>query len=327
MSRSFPVAMALAAATLLASIAFAAAPATPAPAANPGAAPATSPAGAPGAAGGRRGGRGAGGAGAGAPGGGGAARGGGSLMDQIAVQNNDKSRTVHEHLLTKAKLGKGKIDVYVEGDSIMRRWGVDPEVEPNYAKYYAVWKETFWGYNAADFAWGADLIQNILWRLRNGELDDVNPKVVIFLGGTNNVSGSNNVDDMTKGLTACFDEIHKKAPDATLVIIGILPRQPNFQATIDAINANLAKLADGKKTRFIDLKDKMVSNGQLLPGMMNSDNLHPDTKGYQVIGEALKPILKEILGAPAATDHAPPPNWDPSAASAPATYPKPPKTN
>jgi lysophospholipase L1-like esterase len=314
----------VAAGTILASVAFAAAPATPAPA-GPDAGAAPTALGAPGGPRGGRGGRGAGGPG-GAPGAGAPRGGGGSILDQVAVQNNDKSRTIHEWHLTKAKLGKGKIDVYVQGDSIMRRWGVDAEVEPNYAKFYAIWKETFWGYNAADFAWGADTIQNILWRMRNGELDDVNPKVTIFLGGTNNVSGSNNVEDMTKGLTACVEEMRKKAPDTTLVIIGILPRQAQYQATIDAINANLAKLADGKKTRFIDLKEKMMTNGQVTQGML-ADGLHPDVKGYQVIADAVKPILVEVLGPPKKDDVAPPPTWDPSAANAPTTYPKPAKTN
>jgi hypothetical protein len=38
------------------------------------------------------------------------------------------------------------------------------------------------GWNAADFGWGADTIQNILWRLNNGELDGVNPKIIVLLG-------------------------------------------------------------------------------------------------------------------------------------------------
>ena len=175
-----------------------------------GTAPTTGPASGPGGFG-RRGGFGGGGFGRGG-GFGGAA---GSILDHVAIQGNgtnDKSWIAHEQNLTKAKIGKGKIDVYVEGDSIFRRWGCDVEVEPNYAKSYAVWKDVFWGYNAADFAWGADTIQNILWRLRNGELDDLNPKVTVFLGGTNNVNPNANVDDLTKGLTACFDEIHKKGP-------------------------------------------------------------------------------------------------------------------
>ena len=48
--------------------------------------------------------------------------------------------------------------------------------------------------------------------------------------------------------------------------------------------------------------------------MMNErDKLHPTLKGYQVWADALKPILTELLGPPAATDHAPPPTGDPSA--------------
>ena len=247
--------------------------------------------------------------------------GGRGIADSAAIQGGTNSQKAHEDLLTKAKIGKGKIDVYFEGDSIFRRWAPDPVAEPNYAKYYANWKENFWGWNAGDFAWGADTIQNILWRLRNGELDDVNPKAVVFLGGTNNVQG-NSADDITKGLTACFDEIHKKAPEATLIIVGILPRQANFQAKIDTINDSLSKLADGKKTRCVNLKDKFLDkSGNLVPGMLNSDNLHPDTKGYQAIADAVKPILTELLGPPAKEDHAPPATWDRSARGAPQVYP------
>ncbi|HVT79492.1 MAG TPA: GDSL-type esterase/lipase family protein [Phycisphaerae bacterium] len=282
-----------------------------------GSAPAT---GAPGSAPAARGGRGLGGAGRGFGGG------RGSILDQVAIQGGPNSQKAHEDLLAKAKLGKGKVDIYFEGDSIFRRWAPDPTFEPNYAKYYANWKENFWGWNAGDFAWGADTIQNILWRLRNGELDELNPKVVVFLGGTNNVTGSNNVDDMTKGLTACFDEIHKKAPDAVLIIVGILPRQANYQPTIDAINANLARLADGRKTRYVDLKEKFLDkDGKLIAGMLNNDSLHPDTRGYQAIADAIKPLLTEVLGPPAKDDHAPPPTWDHTSRTPGATGDYPPK--
>jgi hypothetical protein len=45
---------------------------------------------------------------------------------------------------------------------------------------------------------------------------------------------------------------------------------------------------------------------------MTMDGLHPTLKGYQIWADALKPIFTEILGPPAATDHAPPPTGDPS---------------
>ena len=61
------------------------------------------------------------------------------------------------------------------------------------------------------------------------------------------------------------------------------------------------------------MNDRLVdSNGRLFDGMMNPDQLHPTAKGYQVCADGLKPILSELLGPRAATDHAPAPTGDPS---------------
>src|SRR5690349_6865348 len=84
--------------------------------------------------------------------------------DLPAPRTDQNSITAHEQLLQKAK--QGRIDIYFEGDSIVRRWGAT-----DYPDYLANWKQNFFGWNAADFGWGADRIQNILWRLKNGELD------------------------------------------------------------------------------------------------------------------------------------------------------------
>jgi len=198
---------------------------------------------------------------------------------------------------------------------IARRWGAT-----DYPELLANWRQNFFGWNAADFGWGADRVENILWRLQNGELDGINPKIIVLLGGTNNVPGPSNdakVTDITEGLTAVIETCRAKAPDAVIIITAIFSRNDNagMNATIKKINENLAKLADGKKTRFLDINGKLTDkDGKLLPGMMNNDKLHPDTKGYQTWADALKPIFTEILGPPAKEDHAPPPTGDPSAA-------------
>ena len=75
----------------------------------------------------------------------------------------------HAQLLEKARTGG--IDIYFIGDSITRRWGAT-----DYPDLLANWRQNFFGWNAADFGWGADKTQNILWRLENGELDGVNPE-------------------------------------------------------------------------------------------------------------------------------------------------------
>jgi len=238
--------------------------------------------------------------------------------DQPAPRTDQNSKAAHEQLLEKA--AKGGIDVYFEGDSIARRWGA-----LDYPDYLANFKENFFGWNAADFGWGADSIQNILWRLQNGELDGVNPKVIVLLAGTNNVGsrvpadgGDAKVADVTRGIQAVLKVMQEKAPNATIILTAIFPRNDNMAVVplIEKINANIAKLADGKKIRFLNVNDKLAGpDGKLFEGMMNRDNLHPALKGYQVWADGIKPILRELLGPPAKEDHAPPPTGDPSAAA------------
>jgi lysophospholipase L1-like esterase len=236
--------------------------------------------------------------------------------DRAAPRTDKNSQIAHEQLLAKAK--QGRIDVYFEGDSITRRWGAT-----DYPQFLENWKKNFFGWNAADFGWGADRVENILWRLENGELDDINPKVVVLLAGTNNVGKvvpAEGVDaaaaDLTKGLATVVRTIQAKAPHAVIVLTGIFPRNDNVAVmpVIDQVNASLAKMSDGRRVRFLSINDKLAdSSGKLYDGMMNDDKLHPALKAYQVWADALKPILLEVLGPPGSEDHAPPPTGDPSA--------------
>ena len=74
-------------------------------------------------------------------------------------------------------------------------------------------------------------------------------------------------------------------------------------------------MTDGVRVRYLNVNDKFADpQGRLFDGMMHArDKLHPTLKAYQVWADALKPIFTELLGPPAATDHAPPPSGDPSA--------------
>jgi lysophospholipase L1-like esterase len=236
----------------------------------------------------------------------------------VAVPRTDSNSILaHTQLVEKAK--KGRIDIYFEGDSITRRWdGTDyPNLMPN-------WNQNFFGWNAADFGWGADMVQNILWRLENGELDGVYPKVIVLLAGTNNVGKDATLGgeeakagDVIRGFKKILRVMRQKAPHATIILMGIFPRNDNMAAIplITTINRHLAQLGDGKKIRYLNINNKLANkDGRLFDGMMNpSDHIHPTLKGYQVWADALKPVFTELLGPPAKEDHAPPPTGDPSA--------------
>jgi lysophospholipase L1-like esterase len=235
--------------------------------------------------------------------------------DRAVPRADRNSQIAHEQLLAKSK--QGRIDIYFEGDSITRRWGAT-----DYPQLLENWNRNFFGWNAADFGWGADRVENILWRLENGELDGVNPKAMVLLAGTNNLgrvtpaAEEATVEDVTAGLRAVVGVMQAKAPDAVIILMAIFPRNDNMNAipAIDKINANLARMADGKKIRYLNINGKLADqDGRLYDGMMNAnDKLHPTVKGYQIWADALKPLFTELLGPPAKEDHAPAPTGDPS---------------
>src|SRR5262249_32983644 len=135
--------------------------------------------------------------------------------DRPVPRSDQNSLTAHRELLEKRS--KGRIDAYFVGDSITRRWGAT-----DYPQLLANWPSPCSGWNAADFGWGADTTQNILWRLENGELDGVNPKIIIVQAGTNNVGkqtgDAGKADDIANSIRAIVEICRRKAPQATIII-------------------------------------------------------------------------------------------------------------
>jgi lysophospholipase L1-like esterase len=232
------------------------------------------------------------------------------------ARSDANSLKAHQQLLQKAHAGR--IDLYFLGDSITRRWGAT-----DYPQFLEHWNASFHGWNAADFGWGADKIENILWRIENGELDGVNPRVIVLMAGTNDVGRELPADGteaaarrISAGIAALLQAMRVRAPKAVVILMGILPREDNpaVMPVIDATNQRIARLADGRRVRYLNINERFVdASGRLREGM-TVDKLHPALPGYRVWAEALRPVLTELLGPRKSEDLAPPPTGDPSAA-------------
>jgi lysophospholipase L1-like esterase len=204
----------------------------------------------------------------------------------------------HMALLQRAK--QGNIDLYLEGDSITDNWG-STRYTDSYHKYFDGWK-------TADFGIGGDRTEHVIWRLQNGELDGVNPKVIMLLVGTNNIPPSQYhfapvpPQAAADGVKIILDLMKEKAPAAKILIVSVFPRedQPDMNVKVKELNSLISKFADGQQIKYLDIYDKFLGpDGKLLPGLMNTDNLHPDNPGYDIWGQAMTPILTDWLGAPA----------------------------
>ena len=159
----------------------------------------------------------------------------------------------------------------------------------------------------------------MLWRLDNGELPRVAPKVFVVQAGTNNLgdfaSAEERVAAIAAGIEAIVERCRRHAPESLIVLTGVFPRRdrPEFNASITAINAKLAAFAEGQGLRYVDIGYALVDSRGLLSEEMSADGLHLSLAAYQVWADALKPIFVERLGAALDVDVAPAPTGNPAA--------------
>ncbi len=71
--------------------------------------------------------------------------------------------------------------------------------------------------HSLNFGVGGDRTEHLLWRLENGELEGVSPRVVVLLVGTNNHGDS--ARDIAEGIGAICALIREKQPQAYLVVL------------------------------------------------------------------------------------------------------------
>jgi lysophospholipase L1-like esterase len=200
----------------------------------------------------------------------------------------------HEQFVAMAK--QGGVDLVFLGDSITDLWG--GEGHGNRSQGRTIFHQEFEPLKAANFGIGGDQTQHVLWRIQNGELDGIQPKVVMLMIGTNNTA-RNTAEEIAEGVTAIVKEIHKRSPRTKVLLLGIFPRaeKPNRQREkIKQVNAIIARLDDGGKTvRYLDIGDKFLEPDGAISRKIMYDFLHLTDKGYQIWADAVKGPIKELM--------------------------------
>jgi len=168
-----------------------------------------------------------------------------------------------------------------------------------------VWDRTFAPLRSANFGISADRTQHLLWRLRNGELDGIKPKVVVLMIGTNNTgleadgkTPRNNTAEVAEGVTVVVKELRHRLPETKILLLAIFPRgqkdQP-IRTQLSEINKELATLADGRAVHFLDIGDKFLEADGTLSREVMPDLLHPAEKGYEIWAATIKEPLARLL--------------------------------
>ena len=207
--------------------------------------------------------------------------------------------TRHNEILALNQPGAMRADVVFLGDSITHFWSGEPKAKRVAGK--DSWEKWIAPHHPINLGYGWDRTENVLWRLRHGEIAGLKPKAFVVLIGTNNLSGFNPPAQTAEGVAEVCRELRRQAPQAKILLLAILPRQAKPDATRQRVTdtnkllqAQMLLKSQGPQIAdaYLDLTDKLVeADGSILKETMN-DYLHPTNKGYEVMGAAIDAQLK-----------------------------------
>ena len=175
------------------------------------------------------------------------------------------------------------------GNSITHFWGGNPVSARVNGKQ--AWEKYFGSKNVVNMGFGWDRIENVLWRVQHGELDNFSPEKIVLMIGTNNLQ-LNTDAEIVEGLRFLIKAIRSKQPKAAILLMGIFPRR-GMEARVIQINKLIGGLSTTENLTYADAGKLLVKADQKIDESLFSDGLHPNEMGYDRIGAFIEARLKK----------------------------------
>lgn len=183
---------------------------------------------------------------------------------------------------------KGGYDLAFIGDSITQGWE---------GRGKATWERFYGNRKAINLGIGGDRTEHVIWRLTQGNLRNVHPKVAVVMIGTNNTGHKmQDPQEVAEGVQSILDILATQRPNTKVLLMGVFPRgqQPFDEKRLNniAINQIIRRFADGDKVIYMDISDQFLASDGTLPKEIMPDYLHLNEEGYQRWANAIEPQLK-----------------------------------
>ncbi|MDR6673710.1 GDSL-type esterase/lipase family protein [Xanthomonas sp. 1678] len=189
-------------------------------------------------------------------------------------------------------------EVVMIGDSITHFWAGPPQATR--VSGAQAWQRTFGARKVLNLGFGWDRTQNVLWRLRQGELDGLAPRWVVINIGTNNLTGTDNArastpQETADGVAAVVAQVRQRLPRSKIVLMGILPRgfaadAPRREPIVQTNRLLAARFGHDPAVRWLDIGARFLQPDGSLPQALMPDSTHPSEDGYRIWGEALREV-------------------------------------
>ena len=175
------------------------------------------------------------------------------------------------------------------GDSITQNWN---------SRGYDVWMERYTKLHAINLGVSGDRTENILWRMQHGELEGLDPAVIVVMAGTNNIH-RDSAEEIAEGVEAIVMEVQEHCPDSQILLMGIFPRSSNPNAMervkIRKVNAIISEMAVDSQVDFLDIGELLLKPDGTMDRELFPDSLHPLAPGYVTWADAIAPIIDPLI--------------------------------
>jgi len=210
-----------------------------------------------------------------------------------AVQAADRTHVWwgKRHKQKVARIQQGNVELLMIGDSITHAW-----------KYIGreVWNKYYKHRNAVNLGFSGDRTEHVIWRLQNGEVAGISPKLAILMIGTNNTGQRrDSAKRIAAGIKAIIKELQTRLPETKILLLAIFPRgekpEDLFRKLNDQVNTIISAYADNRTVFFLDINNRFLDEKGNLSKTIMPDLLHLNAKGYQIWAEAMEPMIKKLL--------------------------------
>ncbi|XP_022200418.2 platelet-activating factor acetylhydrolase IB subunit alpha2 [Nilaparvata lugens] len=204
----------------------------------------------------------------------------------VPVDPHGDDRWMSQHKRHVLETREREPEVLLIGDSII-----------HHLQYRPIWNELFEPLHCLNFGISGDSTQHVLWRIQNGALENIKPKVIVLLVGTNNVS--NTAEEVSEGIIEIVRTIRGLQPDCQIVVIDLLPRGqlPNeLREKNAAVNKLVrSKLAGWPKVEIVASDKGLIQQDGTISHLDMLDYLHLTEGGYRKAFESLHELLLQLL--------------------------------
>ena len=211
----------------------------------------------------------------------------------IPVSKRGEWTRYHQEIVAKLK---PDAELVLIGNSIFQ--GLDNEACAE------IWEKYLNQYQAGNLGISGDRTENVIWRLQNGALENIHPKVALILIGTNNTDGNHylkisSAEELEGAIWKICEIINETLPDTKILLMGILPYgyKENHRNNINkATNALISQFPErDPDIHYIDIGDVYLDDEGKVKRELMPDFLHPNPEGYLRMFEALEDEIARLM--------------------------------